>query len=102
MNVSIQEQRKWYKYWKQIHEHLLKEGSQFAEPIGWHVVDGPSMIGFDTGEIRPGELGRWDLFYFLLQAGFGPPEDAATVVGLSLQQINAEEELAEYDYEHLS
>lgn len=95
----LNEQQEWYGYWKQIHEHLLKEGSQFAEPIGWHVELGPSMIG---KEIRPGELGRWDLFYFLLQAGYGPPVEAATVVGLSLGQINAEEELAEYDYEHLN
>jgi hypothetical protein len=76
-----------YAYWKQVHGHLLREGSRFAKPIGWHVSRGPSMIGLEQGKIRSGDLGRWDMYYFLLQAGFGPPEDAATVVGLSIQEI---------------
>lgn len=90
--VSLQEKQESLNLWEQIHEKLVKEDSRFAEPIGWHVSKGLKMIGFDCGQIRPDDLGRWDMYYFLLQAGFGPREKAAEVVGLLFDEIKEDEQ----------
>jgi hypothetical protein len=72
-------------------EMLNRLNHPAKEAIGWFLASGEKAIGFETGQLRPGELGQWDLYYFLLQAGFGPPKEAAFVAGLDLETIKKEE-----------
>lgn len=76
------------EWWKKRLE-TLKE-TKFHQPLLW-LMESANPIGFDAGQLRPGELGKWDFYYFCLQSGFGPPEEAAKAAGLDYNIIRREE-----------
>lgn len=50
----------------------------------------PDNIRYDQGGVRPGELGRWDLFYLLEECGI-PYAKRLLIAGLTDDQVQKEE-----------
>lgn len=71
-------------------EWLRSQGmsERLLQDMGYFCVDG---FGDEQGQLRAGELGKWDLFYSLHQ-NFGHSRQIAVfAVGLDLKDIDAEE-----------
>lgn len=45
----------------------------------------PGNIGFGQGQVRPGKLGQWDVYYAL--AGAVRPSEQVVLAGLSVEEI---------------
>lgn len=81
------------RYWRD--RYIALEGKvhkDVLEQLGW--FGDPSAFGYDQGEIRDGELGKWDIYYFITQGGadLKHQADALLITGLTLGQINQVED----------
>ncbi len=87
--VSIEEKQTWAKHWAERSEQLRKQGNELAECVGWY--GNIESIGYESGQVRPGELGRWDMYFnvcMFLSDFSQRNEKAAEVAGLSMALVN--------------
>jgi hypothetical protein len=54
-------------------------------------------IGYEQGEIRPGEIGRWDVYYRLLTDFNVPQTECLVMSGLTAKQVAEEEQLSQIE-----
>jgi|GEM_PF-1933021 len=92
--ISRDEQIKWWVWWKNHISELEKRGVVSKEHLDnlRLFITKPEDIGYnsDCGQIRPGDLGQWDIFYNL--DGWGIPYSVKLLLsGLSDAEVKNEE-----------
>jgi hypothetical protein len=88
--LTQDQQRKEHARW-QKHLHGLKgqvDDESLRMALMW--VAEPKQIGYGQGQIRPGELGRWDIFFELEIFGVSRAE-RLLLAGLTEEQLNEAE-----------
>jgi hypothetical protein len=94
--VTREEQAEVWSWWECHIESLQKKGGvtpNGLEALRIRVAD-PDQIGYGQGQIRPGKLGQWDVFYELEMWGI-PRAERLLLAGLSNLEVRAEEEKEE-------
>ncbi|MEK9195218.1 MAG: hypothetical protein AAB975_02490 [Patescibacteria group bacterium] len=85
-------------FWKRHADNLRKTNVVSHEAITWVMTcTKPECIGFNSMEgevIRPGEIGKWDMFEMARQGGFGTQE-CLLMADITVSQL-AQEERREY------
>jgi len=90
--VNREEQIKASSWWRE-HIDSLKSRNLVTDNGHQSVLlftCNPENIGYDQGQIRPGELGQWDIFYELEMFGI-PYAERILLSGLSDIQVQAED-----------
>lgn len=79
------------QYW-QIFVRRLKMASGVREEVISYLsmMTQPEGIGFDQDQVRPGEIGRWDVFYMGQELGWTENE-RYLASGLTRAQVHKEE-----------
>lgn len=90
--VSREEKQKWFYWWKDRLDNLRERG--LATEDGFlnarTLIGSAGSIGYGQGQIRPGALGQWDVFWELEMYGV-PYAERILLSGLSEVQVEAEE-----------
>lgn len=98
--LTPQQKEECARYWRERYELVQgKVHSSILEQLAWFGV--ASAFGYGQGEIRDGELGKWDIYYFLTQEGMDLKyqNDVLLITGLSKAEINkAEREDADWNW----
>jgi len=77
--------------WNRHKQAVQAMGSE--EGLRWlSILTQPTNIGEeDQGQIRPGELGKWDVYYFLFQNTSIPKAEALLLSGLNASQVEEQD-----------
>jgi hypothetical protein len=55
-------------FWRRHLQFLRSRNTVSEEALTWlGYFTKPDAIGYEQGQIRPGELGKWDLYYLLME-----------------------------------
>jgi len=82
------------RFWTDHLRVLEETGKATPDVLGFlSFTKDPRNIGYDTweGNIRPGELGQWDVQQLLLMGGFGSPDECMLLAGFSTLQVADEQ-----------
>jgi len=82
-------------YWRKQLDALQDKG--LVKPAVISFVSGATQahnIGYDSGEIRPGKMGQWDIYGLLQEFGCSEEERLLTS-GLTAEEVAREEEREE-------
>lgn len=93
--VSEKERMDSVAFWRR-HESALRENKLVSEEaLRWlSIYTQPDNIGYEQGGIRPGELGKWNLYYNTME--MLPQNERLLISGLSASKVAAEEEKDEF------
>lgn len=96
--ISDKERMDAVLFWARHADNLRQTNAVSHEAVAWVVTcTKPKCIGFDSREgevIRPGEVGKWDMFEMAWQGGFSTQE-CLMMADITASQF-AEEERREY------
>lgn len=86
--VTMAEKLQWSKHWSDVAD--AQTNPKIKEFIGYH--RNPDCIGYDSsqGQIRPGDLGRYDMYFGLCMFFNDMSQrnaECAAAVGLSLSLV---------------
>lgn len=93
-DISDKERMEAVTFWKRHADNLRQTHSVSDEAINWVMICiKPKCIGFNSMEgevIRPGEVGKWDMFEMARQAGFSTQE-CLLMADITISQLAEEE-----------
>lgn len=86
-------------FWQKQIKKLETQGvnKKILECMRWFTP--LESFGYETGQLRPGNLGKWDMYYFLIDYRDCSRAEAANACDLSIQEINKaerEDELSQH------
>lgn len=89
--VTPSERQEFLTFWAKQRQAVQERLSE--KTMKWFsIYTSRDNIGYEFGQLRPGEMGKWDLYSWLTDPEIGCDEnDALIVSGLTAQEIAEEE-----------
>lgn len=88
--VTSQERAEFVRFWRQQREGIVDMVS--AETLEYFdIYTASDNVGYEMGQLRPGKLGQWDLYFWLTDLEVGCPENEAILAsGLTAAEVEEE------------
>lgn len=78
--------------WRKHHQYLEQNKLVSEETLRWLLIlTKHDCIGYDQGDVRPNDIGRWDVYYFLWQDGGASKQEAMLASNLTAEEIAGQE-----------
>jgi hypothetical protein len=88
--LTMREKSDTAAYWGNHADELARLGLSDRVVASVACYANPNSIGYDQGQVRPGDLGKWDVYYSLKD--YLTPGEALLASGLSESEVAAEDE----------